>query len=122
MLMDTGLSEACQRTGTYVARTPQRTRLSDDPESQRQQQRSNMRNQQQQQNLTREYEFESPVQRMDLFSQQMNHQPNPAYSPVPAFQQPVIPTQSPMPGGAAFRQQIVEAAMRQMNGGQGFQQ
>jgi hypothetical protein len=46
MLMDTGLSEACERTGTCVAQLPQRTRLSDDPESQRQQQRSSMHNRQ----------------------------------------------------------------------------
>ena len=122
MLMDAGLSDACERTGTYVVQSPQRIRLVDDPESQRQQQRSSVRNQQQQQNLTRETEFESPNQRMDLSSQRMHHQPNPVYSFVPTFQQPVIPTQSPLPNGAAFQQQIVEATMRSINGGQGFQQ
>ena len=71
MLMDIGLSEACERTGTYVAQSPQRARPSDSPESQRQQQRSSMRNQHQQHNLTREYEFESPIQRMDLSD--LNH-------------------------------------------------
>ena len=121
MLMDAGLSDACERTGTYVAQSPQRIRM-DDPESQRQQQRSSVRNQQQQQNLTRETEFDSPNQRMDVSSERMHHQPNPIYSSVPTFQQPVIPTQSALPTGAAFQQQIVEAAMRSMNGGQGFQQ
>ena len=122
MLMDAGLSDACERTGTYVAQSPQRSRVSDVPESQRQQQRSSVRNQQQQQNLTRESELESTNQRMNLSPQQMNLRPNPVFSSVPTFQQPVIPTQSPLPSGAAFQQQIVEAAMRQMSGGQGFQQ
>ena len=102
-------------------RSHRRESVCDDPESQRQQQRSSVRNQQQQQNLTRETEFDSPNQRMDVSSQRMHHQPNPVYSSVPTFQ-PVIPTQPPLPTGAAFQQQIVEAAMRSMNGGQGFQQ
>ena len=123
MLIDAGLSDACERTGTYVAQSPQRIRIDPaaHPESQRQQQRSNVRNQQQQQNLTRETEFDSPNQRMDVSSQRMHHQPNPVYSSVPTFQ-PAIPTSPPLPTGAAFQQQIVEAAMRSMNGGQGFQQ
>ena len=87
MLMDAGLSDACERTGTYVAQSPQRIRIDPaaHPESQRQQQRSSVRNQQQQQNLTRETEFDSPNQRMDVSSQRMHHQPNPVYSSVPTF-------------------------------------
>ena len=39
MLMDAGLSDASERTGTHVAQSLQRTRITDDPENQRQHQR-----------------------------------------------------------------------------------